>query len=171
MTLLDDAEPVAVDACLAGGRYLRGAYQDGTSEVTHSTVDAKSTADVSAEERMLAVLEESFPDHTVEAEESGVPPGDDRYRWVVDGVVRERLLEDGEHALLGIGVGGGFRVDRRVGHLRGAVPIGAAEVPPAGQAGVDRNWFGVVEEGHGFDPRPASGKPVTIDGGSRPVTG
>jgi len=84
MALLDDAEPVAVDACLAGGRYLRGAYQDGTSEVTHSAVDAKSTADIGAEERMLAVLEESFPDHTVDAEESGRHPGDDRYRWIVD---------------------------------------------------------------------------------------
>ena len=84
MALLDDAEPVAVDACLAGGRYLRGTYQDGTSEVTHSSVDAKSTADAGAEERMLAVLEESFPEHTVDAEESGVHPGDDRYRWVVD---------------------------------------------------------------------------------------
>ena len=49
MALLDDAEPVAVDACLAGGRYLRGAYEDGTSEVTHSSVDAKSTADAGAE--------------------------------------------------------------------------------------------------------------------------
>jgi myo-inositol-1(or 4)-monophosphatase len=84
MVRLDDAEPVAVDACLAAGGYLRRAYHDGSSEVEHSAVDAKSSADVEAETRMLDVLEEAFPDHTVDAEESGRHPGDDRYRWIVD---------------------------------------------------------------------------------------
>jgi myo-inositol-1(or 4)-monophosphatase len=84
MTLLDDAESVAVDACLAGGEYLRDVYHDGSSEANHSAIDTKSSADVGAERRMLDVLCESFPGHAVDAEESGHHSGDDRYRWVVD---------------------------------------------------------------------------------------
>ena len=146
MALLDDAEPVAVDACLAGGRYLRGAYQDGTSEVTHSAVDAKSTADVGAEERMLAVLEESLPEHTVDAEESGVHPGDDRYRWVVDPLDGTNnfeaglptfasavtLVVDGEPALAAayVPMPDDLYVCRRDRGLRyGATPVDRAETP------------------------------------------
>ena len=66
------------------GRYLRRTYQDESSEVEHSPVDAESSADVEAETWMLAVLWEAFPDHTVDAEESRRHPGDDRYRWTSD---------------------------------------------------------------------------------------
>jgi len=84
MARLDDAEPVAVDACLAAGGYLRRAHHDGSSEVEYSAVDVNASADVEAETRMLDILEEAFPEHTVDADESGRHPGDDRYRWIVD---------------------------------------------------------------------------------------
>lgn len=84
MSLPDNAESVAVAACLAGGRYLARAFEDGDTEATYLATDAKSSADVESEERMLDVLKQAFPDHTVDAEESGVHAGDDRFRWVVD---------------------------------------------------------------------------------------
>lgn len=84
MTLPENAESVAVAACLAGGRYLEAVFEDGSSEATYLATDAKSSADVESEERMLDVLLAAFPDHAVEAEESGVHAGDDRHRWVVD---------------------------------------------------------------------------------------
>ena len=84
MPLPENAESVAVAACLAGGRYLERAFETGDTEATYLATDAKSSADVESEERMLAVLEEAFPEHTVDAEESGVYAGEDRYRWVVD---------------------------------------------------------------------------------------
>lgn len=84
MSLPPDAESVAVAACLAGGRYLRRVFEAGSSEAVHSATDAKSTADVGAEERMLNVLLGAFPDHAVDAEESGHRAGDGRHRWVVD---------------------------------------------------------------------------------------
>jgi myo-inositol-1(or 4)-monophosphatase len=80
----DHAESVAVDACLCGGRYLRAAFRDGDTDADHSATDVKSSADVAAESRMLEVLNAAFPDHTIDAEESGVHAGDDRYRWIVD---------------------------------------------------------------------------------------
>ena len=84
MSLPENAESVAVAACLAGGRYLARAFEAGDTDVTYLATDAKSSADVESEERMFAVLEQAFPDHTFDAEESGVHAGDDRYRWVVD---------------------------------------------------------------------------------------
>jgi len=84
MALLDDAEPVAVDACLEAGQYLRRVYQDGSSDADHSSVDVTSSADVGAETRMLDGIEDAFPDHAIDAEESGHHPGDDRHRWIVD---------------------------------------------------------------------------------------
>jgi myo-inositol-1(or 4)-monophosphatase len=80
----DHAESVAIDACLRGGRYLRDAFRDGATDADHSATDVKSSADVESESRMLDVLTDSFPDHTIDAEESGRHPGDDRYRWIVD---------------------------------------------------------------------------------------
>lgn len=82
--LPETAESVAVHACLNGGRYLRDAFHDGTTEADHSATDVKSSADVEAEARMLDVLQTAFPGHTIDAEESGVHAGEDRYRWIVD---------------------------------------------------------------------------------------
>lgn len=84
MSLPENAESVAVAACLAGGRYLETVFEDGSSEATFLATDAKSSADVESEARMLDVVRAAFSDHTVDAEESGVHGGDDRYRWVVD---------------------------------------------------------------------------------------
>jgi myo-inositol-1(or 4)-monophosphatase len=84
VTLPAAAESVAVAACLTGGRYLRRVFETGGSEAVHSATDAKSSADVAAEARILDVLRGAYPDHAVDAEESGHHGGDGRHRWVVD---------------------------------------------------------------------------------------
>ena len=85
MPVPENAESVAVAACLAGGRYLRGAFAEGDTDAEHSAVDVKSSADIASERRMLAVLRAAFPEHVVDAEESGRHAGDDdRHRWIVD---------------------------------------------------------------------------------------
>lgn len=84
MSLPDDAEGIAVAACLRGGRYLAETFRAGTSAATHSKTDTKSSADTESERRMLSVIRSAYPDHTVDAEESGVHAGSERYRWVVD---------------------------------------------------------------------------------------
>lgn len=85
MTSDDGAiESTAIEACLAGGRYLRAAFRSGDTDVTYLDHDVKSSADTGAEERMLEVVRSAFPDHRIYAEESGVHAGDDRYEWIVD---------------------------------------------------------------------------------------
>jgi myo-inositol-1(or 4)-monophosphatase len=81
---LDAIAATAVEATLAGGQYLRGAFQSGETDATHLAHDVKSSADTGAEQHILAVIEREFPDHTLYAEESGLQDGDDRYRWIVD---------------------------------------------------------------------------------------
>ena len=77
-------ESTAIEACLAGGRYLRTAFRSEDTEATHLVHDVKSSADTGAEERMLEIVRSSFPDHRIYAEESGVHAGDGRYEWIVD---------------------------------------------------------------------------------------
>ncbi|SFR45336.1 inositol monophosphatase family protein [Halogeometricum limi] len=74
---------VATRAVHAGGDYLEDAFRDGPVEGEYGTDDVKAAADRAAEERVLSVLRDAYPDHAVHGEESG-RDGDHRYEWVVD---------------------------------------------------------------------------------------
>ncbi|SFG02683.1 myo-inositol-1(or 4)-monophosphatase [Halopelagius inordinatus] len=80
---LDDLAAVATRAVRAGGDYLRDAFRDGALDAEYERDDVKAVADRNAEERVRAVLRESFADHAFHGEESG-RDGEHRYRWVVD---------------------------------------------------------------------------------------
>ena len=152
MSLLDDAEPVAVDACLAAGRHLREVYRNDTADFDRSATDVTSSADVAAERRILEALSDAFPEHAIDAEESGRHAGDDDRRWVVDPLDGTNNLEaglstfasavtlvlDGEPALAAAyaPVPDDLYVCRRDRGLRyGATPVDGAETPaPAVEA-------------------------------------
>ena len=74
---------VAERAVRAGGTYLAGAFREGPIDAEYGSDDVKAAADRAAEDRVLAVIREAYPDHAVHAEESGTT-GDHRYEWVVD---------------------------------------------------------------------------------------
>ncbi len=74
---------VAERAVRAGGDYLADAFRDGSLDADYGTDDVKAAADRAAEERVLDVVREAYPDHAIHAEESGAA-GDHRYEWVVD---------------------------------------------------------------------------------------
>ena len=74
---------VAERAVRAGGDYLADAFREGTIDADYGTDDVKAAADRAAEERVLDVVREAYPDHAIHAEESGLS-GDHRYEWVVD---------------------------------------------------------------------------------------
>jgi len=79
-----ELERTAIEACLAGGRYLREAFRSERTTAKHLDYDVKSSADTGAEDRILDVVRSRFPGHQLLAEESGTDEGDDRYRWIVD---------------------------------------------------------------------------------------
>ena len=83
---LDRVEATAIEACLAGGGYLREAVRSGTTTAQHLDHDVKSSADTESETRILPVIDSRFPDHHVVAEESGTHEGEREvsYQWIVD---------------------------------------------------------------------------------------
>ena len=74
---------VAERAVRAGGDYLATAFREGAIDADYRTDDVKAAADRAAEERVLDVVREAYPDHAIHAEESG-SAGDHRYEWIVD---------------------------------------------------------------------------------------
>ncbi|MFB6092576.1 MAG: inositol monophosphatase [Haloquadratum sp.] len=74
---------VASRAVRAGGDYLEDAFRDVSIEADYGVDDVTSAADRAAEDRVLAVIREAYPDHAVHGEESG-RAGEHRYEWVVD---------------------------------------------------------------------------------------
>jgi myo-inositol-1(or 4)-monophosphatase len=78
-----DLADVAARAVQAGGEYLRERFDAGATDASYTARDVKTAADREAEDRVLSVLREAYPDHAIFAEESGVHPGEE-YRWVVD---------------------------------------------------------------------------------------
>ncbi len=83
MTTIDEVADVADRAVRAAGEYLRAEYDDGNDDGDYGAHDVTAAVDHGAEERILDVLGEAFPDHAVTTEESGHHDGSG-YRWVVD---------------------------------------------------------------------------------------
>lgn len=81
---VDDLADVATRAVEAGGEYLRERFVAGETEAEYTTQDVKTAADRVAEDGVLTVIRDAYPDHAVSAEESGDHSGDGDYRWVVD---------------------------------------------------------------------------------------
>jgi myo-inositol-1(or 4)-monophosphatase len=84
MADLDNVEAVANAAVLAGSAELAKRYHDGDDDGKYGAHDVKAAADKAAEARMLPVVRQAFPDHTIFAEEAGEFVGSEPYRWVID---------------------------------------------------------------------------------------
>lgn len=95
MTGVSALERTAIEACVSGGAYLREAYRTGETEAEASAHDVKSSADTEAERRVLEVVRSRFPDHPIEAEESGYHEGSGPYAWLVDPLDGTNNFESG----------------------------------------------------------------------------
>ncbi|THE66625.1 inositol monophosphatase [Salinadaptatus halalkaliphilus] len=84
METLATLERTAIEACTAGGSTLRDAYRAGDTEADRLAHDVKSSADTGSEAQLLEVIRSQYPDHRIDAEESGVHEGDGPYEWIVD---------------------------------------------------------------------------------------
>lgn len=80
------AAEVALAAVRAGSSVLADRYGavDGDLDADFRETDVKAAADVAAEDAMLPVVREAFPEHAIYAEESGTHDGTAAYRWIVD---------------------------------------------------------------------------------------
>jgi len=84
----ETVERVAVAAAAAAGQQLRRRYGHGAADGDDAAVVVEAAADRVAEDAVLPVLTQAFPDHPVYAEESGHLDGEgergDGWRWIVD---------------------------------------------------------------------------------------
>ncbi|MBZ6495283.1 inositol monophosphatase family protein [Natrinema longum] len=92
---LGEIERTAIDACRAGGAFLREAYRSENTTARRFEHDVKSSADTDAERRILDVIRSRFPEHRIEAEESGVHEGTGTYEWLVDPLDGTNNFESG----------------------------------------------------------------------------
>jgi len=76
---------IAIRAARAGGRILLRHFDhvDTLDVKSKGLHDFVSEVDRSAEQEIIEVLRQSFPDHAILAEESGAHAGND-YQWVID---------------------------------------------------------------------------------------
>lgn len=92
---LDAVERTAIEACTTGGSFLRDAYRGGETNAERLAHDVKSSADTGSERRMLEVIRSRFPDHPIDAEESGRHEGAGEYEWIVDPLDGTNNFESG----------------------------------------------------------------------------
>ena len=86
-SLRDTGLDVAAAAARAGGAVL-AATDRTTVDVRRGDdrVDMTTSADRASQAAVVAVIRETFPDHTVDGEEGTVPGADTRHVWHVDGL-------------------------------------------------------------------------------------
>jgi len=84
MTSIDEIETVAVEACRAGGSYLREQFRETNVAGNYGPHDVITEVDRESQDRILEVIEAEYPDHRIDAEEAERDEGSGPYRWVVD---------------------------------------------------------------------------------------
>jgi len=83
MTTMDELAAVATEATREGGTYLRDEFERTNTTGSYTGPDVIAEVDHGAEERIVTVVREAFPDHALYTEESGERNASG-YRWVVD---------------------------------------------------------------------------------------
>ncbi len=84
MTDLSQALQVAKAAAATAGLILREKYETGCSVRSKAPSDLVTEADIAAEEAIVSLIRESYPNHAVLAEESHVADACAEHLWVID---------------------------------------------------------------------------------------
>ena len=81
---LNRALDVAQRAATAATKAALPFFIDGVPVERKADRTPVTEADRAAEKAILAVITETYPDHSILAEESGAKAGDPRFRWIID---------------------------------------------------------------------------------------
>ncbi|MCH2177783.1 MAG: inositol monophosphatase [Mariniblastus sp.] len=66
------------------GCYFRKDFETNTKSHPEGTEGLVTQADIAAEQSIIRIIQEAFPDHAIMAEESAQSPDDSEHLWVVD---------------------------------------------------------------------------------------
>ena len=81
---IDDAKMVGIKAIHRGARVLRNHFGRISQVSQKSAFDLVTEADTESEKQIIETIRETFPDHAILAEESGVNNGTAEYQWLID---------------------------------------------------------------------------------------
>lgn len=152
----DRFESTAIDAVLAGGAVLQERFERANTSIAADfrSTDVKADADVAAEDAMLPIVQEAFPDHEIYAEESGTHEGSADFRWIID------PLDGTNNFAAGLPSFASAVAVERAGEPYAA----AVHVPTTGETYVAGREAGVRYATAGDDPT-VDGEQVTADSG------
>ncbi|MEJ2220130.1 MAG: inositol monophosphatase family protein [Desulfobacterales bacterium] len=81
---IDDAKMVGIKAIHRGARVLRNHFGRISQVSQKGAFDLVTEADTESEKQIIGTIRETFPDHAILAEESGVNNGTAEYQWLID---------------------------------------------------------------------------------------
>lgn len=81
---LEHAKRVGIEAAYSGAKILRDQFGQISRIDQKGTFDLVTEADTASEKKIIRIIRNAFPDHTVLAEESGVNRGNTEYQWIID---------------------------------------------------------------------------------------
>lgn len=81
---LEKIKSVGLAAAARAGEILREYWGKTHAVEKKGAINLVTEADLASERAIIETIRTTFPDHTVVAEESGVMPGTDSHRWIID---------------------------------------------------------------------------------------
>ena len=81
---MDLIKRVGIKAAFESGRILKSYFGTILDVRKKGAVDLVTEADTASEKAIMGIIRETFPEHSILAEESGLDHGDDAYQWIID---------------------------------------------------------------------------------------
>jgi myo-inositol-1(or 4)-monophosphatase len=75
---------VAISAAKEGGEVLKKYFGELDKVVVKSDKSFQTEADTLSEKKIISIIKDSFPDHTIKGEESGLTNEGSKYVWLID---------------------------------------------------------------------------------------
>jgi len=89
---LEHAMRVGIAAAYAGARVVRDRYGNISQIDKKGAFNLLTEADTESEKKIITIIREAFPDHSILAEESGASEGTGEYRWLIDHLMEQPIL-------------------------------------------------------------------------------
>ncbi|MGD8522174.1 MAG: inositol monophosphatase family protein [Desulfobacterales bacterium] len=81
---LEKVKRVGIAAAYQGAEILRSRFGRISQVDKKGAIDLVTEADIGSEEKIVSVIQTTFPDHTILAEESGLSKTTSEYKWLID---------------------------------------------------------------------------------------
>ena len=81
---LDYIKRIGIKAAFESGRILTSYFGNISDVRKKGAVDLVTEADIASEEAIIRIIHETFPEHSILAEESGLGQGDPVHQWIID---------------------------------------------------------------------------------------